>query len=285
MKRKKSIFCRLTLGLLVGALFAPAQPRPAQAQWTVYDPAQYALQIRKKLEEAQRHVQTFNNAVQQLTTLKGVLNKAEELVAGQRNAVNTMSNIGRMVRASLQLKDQVGAIVTTRLTMLKSIDDRLNRGIFDPEADKRDLDEYLRTSIGRRSEDTLANYERLRRMDNTLERMDYELQQLEVKKAQTNLKKAILSNKLNEIERQPESERCASCIANLIDQVADCDALIAQYDAKMEELLTRIEERKLKYDALMEERIRFAEQVYTTTEAWSKFNDRLDELQRTLNTY
>ena len=35
-----------------------------------------------------------------------------------------MSNIGRTVRASFQLKDQLEAIVTTRLDMIKRIDDR-----------------------------------------------------------------------------------------------------------------------------------------------------------------
>src|SRR5262245_18628025 len=145
--RKKSIFYRLTLGLLIGALIMPAQP--AQAQYgfgVVFDPKAYALQIQTRLEETQRYTQMFDNAVKQYTTLRGVLGQVEDLVAKQRNAINTMSNIGRTVRASLQLKDQVEAIITTRLTMLKSIDDRLRRGLFDPEADLRDLDDYLRTS-------------------------------------------------------------------------------------------------------------------------------------------
>src|SRR5262249_14426843 len=151
-------FHQLTLGLFISILIMPVQP--AQAQWTVFDPAQYKLQVAKKLEEAQRYVQMFDKAVKQLTTLKGVLERAEDLVAKQRNAITTMSNIGRKVRASYQLKEQLQAIVTTRLTMLKSIDDRLRRGIFDPEADMRDLEGYLRASIGRSSQDTVANLER-----------------------------------------------------------------------------------------------------------------------------
>src|SRR5215831_7120448 len=130
--KKKSLLHPFALGLLIGILLMPPQ---AQAQWTVYDPAQYTLQVTKKLEEANRWIQHYTNLVQQLTTLKGVLDKAEDLVSKQKNAITTMSNIGRTVRASFQLKDQLEAIVTTRLDMIKRIDDRLRNGIFDPEAD------------------------------------------------------------------------------------------------------------------------------------------------------
>ena len=40
----------------------------------------------------------------------------------------------------------------------------------------RDFEEYLRDSIGRTSQDTIANLERLTRMDNQLERMRIELE-------------------------------------------------------------------------------------------------------------
>src|SRR5215468_3227996 len=108
---------------------------------------------------------------------------ADDLVAKQKNAITTMSNIGRTVRASFKLKDQLEAIVTTRLDMIKRIDDRLRNGIFDPEADLRDLDEYLKSSIGRSSQDTIANRERLARMDNELELWQRELKNKEYKKS------------------------------------------------------------------------------------------------------
>jgi hypothetical protein len=191
--RKKSLFRQLTLGLLIGILIMPA--RPAQAQFgfgVVFDPKAYALQIEKRIEEAQRYVEMFDNAVQQLTTLKGVLEQSEELLAKQRNAITTISNIGRTVRASFQLKEQLEAIIKTRLNMLRSIDDRLRRGILDPEADLRDLEEYLRTSIGRDSQDTVANLERLMRMDNTLARWELEWQKAKkvLKDAQSDRKAA-----------------------------------------------------------------------------------------------
>jgi chromosome segregation ATPase len=285
--KKKSTFYRLTLGLLIGALILPVQPQPAQAQFggIVFDAKNYALQVNKRLEEAQRHVQTFNNAVRQFTTLRGILGQVDDLVAKQRNAINTMSNIGRTVRASLQLKDQVQAIVTTRLTMLKSIDDRLRSGIFDPEADMRDLEDYLRTSIGRSSQDSVANLERLRNMDNTLERMTYDLRMAQAALSKTQEEKIKWQAQLDVMNAKLESERDAISIASLIEKISSCETLIAQYTARIAELLNKIKERTEKYHALMDERIKFADQVHTTNEAWTELNNKLDEIQRTLGTY
>jgi len=284
--RNKSPLFRLTLGLLVGILIVPAQPVRAQfLGGLVFDARNYALQVQRKLEDAMRYVNMFDTAVRQLTTLRGVLGKAEELVTNQFISKRTMSDIGRLVRTSSELKEQVQAITKTRLNMLKSIDDRLRRGIFDPEADLRDLEDYLRSSIGRRSQDSLANLERLRRMDNTLERMYVELAKLQERQAKTHLENIALKAQLDAIELKPESERDAVGVTSLIEKISANEALIAQYDAKIEELLTRIEERKKKYQDLLDERVKFAQQVHTTNEAWTKFNDALDELQRTLDKY
>src|SRR5215510_5496311 len=172
---------QICLGLLIGVLITPTQT--AQAQWTVFDPSQYALQVKKRLEEAERYVKMFDNAVKQYTTLKGVLEKTEDLVAKQRNAITTMSNIGRTVRGVYQLKEQFEAIVISRMGALKSINERLRKGIFDPEADMRDFEEYLRNSIGRGSQDTVANLERLMRMDNKLKRLQDDLEAASARKA------------------------------------------------------------------------------------------------------
>jgi len=168
--RQPTLAHQLLIGLLLGALLMPIT---AQAQWTVYDPAQYTLQIKKKIDEATRWLETvrhyaeiYEKAAQQVTTLGGILKTTEDLVAKQRNMIATMSNIGQTVRGTYRLKNQLETLVVSRMRMLKTINDRLRNGIFDPEADLRDFEEYLRNSIGRTSQDTVANMERLARMDN-----------------------------------------------------------------------------------------------------------------------
>jgi chromosome segregation ATPase len=283
--KEKSLFYRLTLGLLIGALIMPAQPAQAQFGGVVFDPKNFAENVGKRLDDAKRFAQVFDNAVKQYTTLRGVLGQAEDLVAKQRNAIQTMANIGRTVRASLKLKDQAQAIIKTRLTMLKSIDDRLRRGILDPEADLRDLEDYLRTSIGRSSQDSLANLDRLRKMDNTLDRLFYEEDKMKDALRKTQDEKDALAAQLEAITSRPESESEAVSSGVLLQKIASCEALIAEYNAKLEELSSRIEARTQKYHAMMEERYKFAEQVNSTNKAWSDFNDELDEIQKTLYSY
>ncbi len=279
--RKKSLLHHLVLGLLVGVFIMP--PSVARAQWTVYDPAQYTLQISKKIEEANRWIEHHTKLVEQLTTLKGVLDKTDEMLSKQKNAITTMSNIGRTVRGAYQLKNQVEAIVTTRLRWLKSIDDRLRNGIFDPDADMRDFDEYLRDSIGRTSQDTIANRERLARMDNQLEKWQLELNMAKEERAKAEAKREAAEELRKKELDKSESEKCAQCIADLNQEMTAYSILITQLKAEIADLECQIENRVKQYNIQMQERIRFGEQVQSMNEAWSRFNNSLDELQRALS--
>ena len=93
---------QILLGLLIGILFVPAT---AQAQWTVFDPAQYSLQIERQIEEANRwlervrqYSEEINKLAEQLSTMKGVLGQAEKLVLHNDNLTRTMAQIGQTVR-------------------------------------------------------------------------------------------------------------------------------------------------------------------------------------------
>ena len=279
--RKTSLLCQLTLGLLVGVLFMP--PPVVHAQWTVYDPAQYTLQVTKKVEEANRWIQHYANLVNQLTTLGGVLKAADDLVAKQKNAITTMSNIGQTIRDSFQLKDQLEAIVVSRMRAFKSIESRLRNGIFDPEADMRDFDEYLRNSIGRSSQDTIATRERLMRMDNELKRMQDDLEVAEQRKAWAVRKKQVALKKLEEEDKKPVADKCALCISSLNQELAECEQLIAESERVISDLRCGIENRVKKYNIELEERVKFGEQVQSMNKAWSQFNNSLDQLQRALS--
>jgi chromosome segregation ATPase len=277
---RKSLLHQFTLGLLIGILLMPSR---AQAQWTVYDPAQYTLQISKKIEEANRWIEHRTKLIEQLTTLKGVLDKTDELLSKQKNAITTMSNIGRTVRGAYQLKNQVEAIVTTRLKWLRSIDDRLRNGIFDPDADMRDFDEYLRESIGRTSQDTIANRERLARMDNQLEKWQLELNKARVERAKAEAKSNAAKELRDKELDKPESARCAQCIADLNQEMATYDILITQLKVQIADLERQIENRVKEYNIQLQERVKFGEQVQSLNDGWRRFNNSLDELQKALS--
>lgn len=287
-KKKASLLRQLLIGLLFGLLIMP--PSIAQAQWTVYDPAQYTLQIKKKIDEAKRWIDTvrqysemYEKAVQQVTTLGGILKTTEDLVAKQRNMIATMSNIGQAVRGAYKLKNQLEALVASRMRAFKAIESRLRNGIFDPEADMRDFEEYLRDSIGRSSQDTVANLERLARMDNKLKRLQDDLESVSARKAWAEQNKTEALEKLNRELAKPEAERCASCISSINQEISNCELLIAQSESEISRLRDEIVTRTRKYNVVLEERVNFARQVKSVNQAWTQFNDTKDEVQKLLN--
>jgi chromosome segregation ATPase len=285
--RRGTFAKQFAIGIILGALIAHST---ANGQWTVHDPAQYALQVKKKIEEANRWIVTVNQyarmyekAVQQVTTLRGILRTTEDLVAKQRNMIATMSSIGQTVRGVFFLKNQLEALVVTRLRTLKAINDRLRNGIFDPQADLRDFEEYLRISVGRTSQDTVANMERLARMDNQLERLHYELQMARARRAGTEKQKKEATANLQKELSKPEAERCAPCISDLKQEVSNCDLLIAHLDSEIARLLSEIEKRAKKYNVILEDQQNFGQQVKAMDEAWTGFNGAKDNLSNLLN--
>src|SRR5689334_17330886 len=289
MRRRRPTFMQqMFIGLLLGLFIMPAPI--AQAQWTVYDPAQYALQWEKRIEEANRWLQTishyariYENAVQHLTTIKGVFTQAEKLVFHNSVWLATMSDIGRTVRGVFLLKNQLEALVRTRIRAIKAINDRLHNGIFDPDADLRDLEEYLKDSIGRTSQDTVANLERLARMDNQLERLLYDVQTASAKKAGAEAQKKQAQANLDKELAKPESQRCAFCISDLKQEIASCELLITQLDADISRLQAEIVTRTKKYNVVLEERVNFGQQVQSSNDAWKSFNQNKDELTKLLD--
>ncbi|MCG3144646.1 MAG: hypothetical protein HONDAALG_02097 [Gammaproteobacteria bacterium] len=83
--RRNNFYKQITLGIVLAAVLLPI---PVRAQWTVFDPANYKIQIKNQIDQLNRWMQTVNqymamyeNAAGQLTNLKGVLRTADELLA------------------------------------------------------------------------------------------------------------------------------------------------------------------------------------------------------------
>lgn len=285
---KRVSFARqVIIGILLGAMILPAT---TQAQWTVYDPAQYALQWEKRIEEANRWLETINhyakvyeNAVRQLSTLTGVLTQAEKLVFHNSIWVATMSDIGRSVRGIFLLKNQLEGLIRTRISSIKAINQRLKNGIFDPDADLRDFEEYLKNSIGRTSQDTVANIERLTAMDNQLERLHHDLQVARERRAVAEAQKTEATKNLEKELAKPEAERCAACVSDLKQEISSCELLIPQLDSEINRIWTEIELRIKKYNVILDERVNFGQQVESSNEAWTEFNKDKDALTRVLD--
>jgi chromosome segregation ATPase len=278
----KDVIKRISLGILLGAILSPVT---TQAQFTVFDPAQYSLQIERQLEEANRwlervkqYTDEINKMVEQITTMKGVLTQAEKLVLHNANLTRTMAQIGQTVRDVFALKRAMETMVTSRLNMIRSIKTRLESGIFDPEADLRDFEEYLRNSIGRQEQDKIATMNRIAMFDATLARLYHDLQTAEARQAGAALEMRQARDKLEAELAKPQAEQCAHCISDLKLEIASCEKMIADLDTQITNLSTQIEDRVKRYNLTMEERVRIANQVKATDEAWNNLNIVKDDI-------
>lgn len=266
----------LLLGVLIGDFMLPST---VHAQWTVFDPAQYSLQIERQIEEANRwlervkqYSEEINKLAEQLSTMKGVLGQAEKLVLHNNNLTRTMAQIGQTVRDVFALKRAIESMVTSRLSMIKSIKTRLMSGIFDPEADLRDFEDYLRNSIGRQSQDKIATVNRIAMFDATLARLYHDLQTAQARQAATAQQMKLAKEKLDEELAKPQTDQCANCISDLKVEIGSCEKMIVDLDAQITNLSTQIEDRVKRYNLTMEERVRIANRVKATDEAWSSLN-------------
>src|SRR5882762_65200 len=272
----KNLLKQILVGLLIGIIL---QPSTAQAQFTVFDPAQYSLQIERQIEEANRwlervrqYSEEINKLAEQLSTMKGVLGQAEKLVLHNDNLTRTMAQIGQTVHDVFALKRAIETLVITRLNMIKSIKTRLMSGIFDPEADLRDFEDYLCNSIGRTEQDKIATMNRIAMFDATLARLYHDLQTAEARQAGAAQEMKQAKDKLEAELAKPQEEQCAHCISDLKLEIASCEKMIADLDMQISNLSTQIEDRVKLYNLTMEERVRIANRVKATDEAWDQLS-------------
>jgi chromosome segregation ATPase len=272
----KKIVKNVLLGLLIGVTLTPST---AQAQWTVFDPAQYSLQIERQIEEANRwlervkhYSEEINKLAEQLSTMRGVLGQAEKLVLHNANLTRTMAQLGQTVRAVFALKRAMETMVISRLRMIKSIKTRLMSGIFDPQADLRDFEDYLRNSIGRTEQDKIATMNRIAMFDATLARLYHDLQTAQARQAGAAQQMKQAKDKLDAELAKSQAEQCAACISDLKLEIASCEKMIADLDTQITNLSTQIEDRVKLYNLTMEERVRIANRVRATDEAWDNLN-------------
>lgn len=276
----------ILVGLLIAALLAPVQ---VQAQWTVFDPVNYSLQLKKQLEELNRWIATINqytriyeNAVGQLTNMKGILRTADEMLAQDRRLRSLMSNWGQVIRLTFRVKNQLTNLITGNIRAIANMEQRLRNGIFDPEADKRDFEEYLRYGIGRTAQDTESELERLKRMDNQFERLEHDHQIAADNAAQLQI---YLEGKKEEIERLKNCDDCT-------EKDRDMERLSFEV-AKLEEKLTQAQAEAAKLNDLRAkraeaiyqvemQRIHFGRTIRSMNGAWKGITTATQELREKL---
>lgn len=291
---KKPLLVRqLVTGIVLGLLVMPAQP--VQAQWTVYDPANHQTQIQRMIQDATRWIETvdkyrkdiehytqiFDKAVEQVTKLRNILGIVDETLARQKALIRVTSDVGQVIRSTIRLKKQLEAMVTYRIRALKQIDDRLRRGIFNPEADMRDFEEYLTYSIGRNSQETVAKMERLAKADTQLGEWYVRQQQVQVEIATANRQLEEAEQQLAAEKAKPQPDQAN--VQSLNETILQTSERISDLERELTELKEKIAARVAQYGLYIEDLEKFGFQVIAVKDTWTSLYDTHDRIAQTID--
>jgi len=288
---------QMILGVVLSSILIGIDVRPVQAQWTVFDPSQYALQVAKKIEEAARWVETINhyvqmyeNAVKQyekmvesVTNLRGILDKVDEQIMRHQQLITTYATLGRLIRGTFELKKRIEATITSQIQSVVSIARRLKNGIFDMEANKRDLDDFLRHSIGRSADAHMANLERLAKLDSELERMLFDRENMLLDLAKLYEEREKIADETRAISVNPSANQDG--VQSLIDQMLAVNLRITTVEGQLRELEAKIRAKFIAYGLKIEQMTEFGKEIRRTTEMMTGITRASDDFLRELERY
>jgi len=298
MTRNRSGFLRqLILGAILSSMLIGIDVRPVHAQWTVFDPSQYTLQVAKKIEEAARWVETINhyitmyeNAVKQyqkmvesVTNLRGILDKVDEQIMRHKQLITTYATLGRLIRGTFELKKRIEATITSQIHSVVNIARRLKNGIFDMEANKRDLDDFLRHSIGRSADAHMANLERLAKLDSELERMLFDRENLLLDLAKLYEERERIADATRAIAANLDANQDG--VQSLIDQMLAVNLRITTVEGQLRELEAKIQAKFIAYGLKVEQMTEFGKEIRRTSEMMTGITRASDSFLQELEKY
>lgn len=288
---------QILMSLLLTSILLGFEVKTANAQWTVFDPSQYALQVAKKIDEAARWVQTVNQyismyekaaqqyqkMVESVTNLRGILDKVDEQVMRHKQLITTYATLGKLIRGTFELKRRIENTITSQIQSVVNISRRLRNGIFDMDANKRDLDDFLRHSIGRRADAELANLERLAKLDAELERMLYDREMLLLDLAKLYEEREQIADKIRAIDTTNPANQDG--VQSLLNQMLAINSRISTVEGQLLHLNEKIQEKFVKYGIKIEQMTKFGEEIRKTNEMMTGITQASDEFMSELEKY
>ena len=282
----KTLLRHFTVGMITCLLIFP--PLPAQAQWTVFDPAAYSqrvksdiMHIREWVEKIQWYQEMYTTSVHQLTTLQGVLKTADKQLFKNKELALLANDLSQILNDSQQLRRRLESMVRYQIRSLQSIDDRLEQGIFDPDADLRDMQSYLLYTMGRDARQTVDRMMQAARADAQLAKWIDERKKLckevSILSKELDKKRAMLDVERN---KAPDDQRN---IQYLNEAIIQQEKQIADLWKQIRELTEKIAQRTKEHGLRLEDMESFAYEVDTTNEMWKELQKTKGDLQKTLD--
>ncbi len=284
---------QIVLGLLLATLIMPAAM--VNAQWAVYDGANHATQLTRMAEDAARWVETINHyveeinkystmidkQVEQITRLGNIMNTVDEQLARHKNLIQTVGSIGRTIRQIFQLQTDIRTMVTCRILAVQRVWDRMRNGIFDPAQNMRDLEEYMRHSIGKPSQQRVEYHELLLEQDAEFGDAVYQLEIAMGRLARAEEAQKALEAALTAETAKPAAEQQG--VDSLLKQLADCKLYIATLTQQIADLTKIVNDKMTQFGVKIDAHARFGAAVQRETEAWREMTRLNQETLRSLD--
>ena len=297
IKQTLSFPKQILMSLVLASILLGFEPKPVRAQWTVFDPTQYTLQLAKKIEEAARWIETINHyiamyekaaqqyqkMVESVTNLRGILDKVDEQVMRHKQLITTYAQLGKLIRGTFELKRRIENTITSQIQSVVNISRRLRNGIFDMDQNKRDLDDFLRHSIGRRADAELKNLERLAKLDAELERMLYDREMVLLDLAKLYEEREKIADKIRAIDTTNPANQDG--VQSLIDQMLAVNLRITTVEGQLRELESKIQEKFVRYGLKIEQMTEFGSEIRKTNEMMTGITQASKEFMIELEKY
>src|SRR5262245_17244487 len=265
MRKSNTLLHEMLCGLLLGLLIMPAQPVRAQfLGGIVFDPKAYALKIEEKIENANRFLQTVRHYQETFTSLRGILATVERNLAKDMEVAHLTVDIGTVIHGAYMLQNQVRNMVKYEIASLQQIDDRLRNGIFDPDKDLADLEEYLIYSMGRSSRQTIQRAVRTALADAQVSKWVTDRRLLQISLAEAYYK-------LNAYRKRLEREKNNTdpmVIKSLNEAIQQIEMQIIDLKKSIAELSDKIEERIKAHGLRLSDMENFGYSIESTSMAW-----------------
>lgn len=289
MKNVKFIHQLFIALILASFLMFPAA-KETPAQWVTFDATNYALQVEKKIQEAARWIRTveqyvamYQKAIEQVSSLRGILSIVDEQITKNKQMVEGWAAVGRIVKGVFELKKQIENSIRSEIQAIVNISRRYRNGIFDMEANKRDLDDYLKHAIGRNADASLKNLERLARLDSSFERMLYDREMILAELALLYKEQSELQDRVTELRNMPGDYQ--DKIEGYLAQLREIGSRIATLELRLEELKKQIEEKCKLYGLKIEQMTEFGKQIRQTQEMMTTITVGSQEFYSELEKY
>jgi chromosome segregation ATPase len=151
------------------------------------------------------------------------------------------------------------------------------------EQNKRDLDDFLRHSIGRRIDAELVNLERLAKLDAELERMLYDRELLLLNIAKLHEEQEQIAERIRSSNEILDANNEGA--QSLITQMQSIDLRIATLEGQLRELEAKIQEKFVKYGIKIERMTEFGKEIRKSNEMMTSITVASDNFISELEKY